>query len=123
MLNIFDKHLLKITEGNSVDVLIGITDAKTKEPITIGDGDKVIFAAKDAKGTIALRKELTSNDISDDGHTLVMSLTPRDTMLITGEYPYDVLLSTFDGQAITFISSYMVIRPAVGLADSTGGET
>lgn len=123
MLNIFDKHLLKITEGNSVDVLIGITDAKTKEPITIGEGDKVVFTAKDAKGTIALRKELTSNDISDDGHTLVMSLTPSDTMLITGEYPYDVLLSTFDGQVITFISSYMVIRPAVGLADNTGGET
>ena len=101
MLNIFDKHLLKIIIHQFL----------------------VFNVNKDAKGTIALRKELTSNDISDDGHTLVMSLTPSDTMLITGEYPYDVLLSTFDGQVITFISSYMVIRPAVGLADNTGGET
>jgi hypothetical protein len=42
-------------------------------------------------------------------------------MLTTGEYLYDVLLLTSDGQAITFISSSLVIEKAIGLYTDAGG--
>ena len=124
MLNIFDEQLLKITKGNSVEVLITLTDTDTGLPIVIGEGDKVLFTAKNQNGVTALQKILTHTDIAEDGHSLVMTILPEETNITTGDYPYDVLLVTLDGQAITFISSTMIITPAVGLyTDVGGGET
>ena len=121
MLNIFDKQLLQITCGNSAEIAIVLTDTDTGQPITIGEGDKVLFTAKSKNGTTVIKKELTSNDLDDDGYTLLMKIIPEETMLPTGEYPYDVLLVTLDGQAVTFISSYMIINPAVGVYTDVGG--
>ena len=121
MFNIFDKQLLKITKGNSVEVLITLTDTDTGLPITIGEGDKVLFTAKNQNGVTAIQKTLTVNDLAEDGHSLIMTILPEETNVPTGEYPYDVLLVTLDGQAVTFISSTMVITPAVGLYTDVGG--
>lgn len=121
MLNIFDKQLLYLTRGNSAEIAITLTDEDTKQPIVIGEGDKVLFTVKNARGVTVIQKVLTSSDISEDGHTLLMNILPSETVIPTGEYPYDVLLVTLDGQAVTFISSTMIINPAVGLYTDVGG--
>lgn len=121
MLNIFDAQLIKITKGNSAEVLITLTDSETGIPIVIEEGDKVLFTAKSKNGVMVIQKVLTHADLDSDGHSLVMTIMPEETNIETGEYPYDVLLATLSGQVITFISSVMVITPAVGLYTDVGG--
>lgn len=122
MFYLFDDNVIKITRGNSADISITVTDAKTGEPIELDEGDRVVFTAKNPAGVTVIRKELTSNDASEEDPTsLVMSLIPDDTMITTGEYKYDVLYLTQDNQAITFISSTLIILPAIGLYTDTGG--
>lgn len=122
MFYLFDNNVIKITRGNSADISITVTDAESGEPITLETGDKVVFTAKNPAGVTVIRKELTSNDASEEDPTiLIMSLAPDDTLITTGEYKYDVLYLTQDSQAITFISSVLVILPAVGLYTDAGG--
>lgn len=121
MLNIFDAQLIKITKGNSAEVLITLTDSETGLPIVIDEGDKVLFTAKSKNGVMVIQKVLTLADLDSDGHSLVMTIMPEETNIETGEYPYDVLLATLSGQVTTFISSVMVITPAVGLYTDVGG--
>lgn len=123
MLNIFDECALRLTKGNSADISITLTDADTGEPIVIETGDNVLFTVKDKRGETVIKRILTPADISpDDGHSLILTLEPEETMLTTGEYLYDVLLVTSDGQAITFISSSLIIQQAIGLYTDVGGD-
>lgn len=120
-MNIFDKQVITLYRGNSAEVLITLTDRDTGEPITIEQDDKVLFTAK--KGLKTIQKVLTIEDISpDDQHSLVLTIEPEETVIPTGEYPYDVLLITHDNKAITCISSTLIIRPAVGLYTDVGGD-
>lgn len=121
MLNIFDDQLLQITRGNSAEIAIVLTDSKSGEPIAIESGDSVLFTAKNKNGLTVIQRTLTTTDLDEDGHTLLMKILPVETDIPTGEYPYDVLLLTLDGQASTFISSAMVITPAVGMYTDVGG--
>lgn len=120
-MNIFDKQVITLYRGNSADVLITLTDRDTGEPITIEQDDKVLFTAK--KGLKTIQKVLTVENISpDDQHSLILTIEPEETVIPTGEYPYDVLLITHDNKAITCISSTLVIKPAVGLYTDVGGD-
>lgn len=120
-MNIFDKQVITLYRGNSAEVLITLTDRDTGEPITIEQDDKVLFTAK--KGLKTIQKVLTIDDISpDDQHSLILTIEPEETVIPTGEYPYDVLLITHDNKAITCISSTLIIRPAVGLYTDVGGD-
>ncbi len=122
MFNLFDECVLRLTRGNSADISITLKDAYTGDPIVIEEGDSVLFTAKDKRGETVIKRTLTYADISpDDGHSLILLITPEETMLTTGEYLYDVLLLTSDGQAITFISSSLVIEKAIGLYTDAGG--
>ena len=124
MLNVFDGSSLSITQGNSADIAITLTDTDTGEPVELSSGDRVLFMVKSKRGETVIKKVLTANDVSEDEDpSLIVSLEPSDTMLPTGEYPYDVLLVTYDGQAVTFISSVMVICAAVGLYTDLDGDT
>ena len=122
MLNIFDEQLLNIVQGNSAEIVITITDRETGSFITIGEKDNVLFTVKNARKETVIQKVLTSNDISeDDGYSLLARIEPEETMINTGDYSYDVLLVTSDGQAITFVSSNLIIQTAVGLYTDIGG--
>lgn len=122
MLNIFDDCILRLTKGNSADISITLTDADTGDAIVIEEGDNVLFTAKSKRGETVIKRTLTDADISPyDGHSLILSLTPEETMVTTGEYLYDVLLVTSDGQAVTFISSTLIIENALGLYTDLGG--
>lgn len=122
MFNLFDECVLRLTRGNSADISITLKDAYTGDPIVIKEGDSVLFTAKDKHGETVIKRTLTYADISpDDGHSLILQIIPEETMLTTGEYLYDVLLLTSDGQAITFISSSLVIEKAIGLYTDAGG--
>lgn len=123
MLNIFDKQLLYITRGNSAEILITLTDTDTGLPIVIGEGDKVLFTVKNQNGVTVIKKVLTNTDLAEDGHSLIMNILPSETNITTGEYKYDVLLVTLEGQAVTFISSTMIITDAVGLYTDLGGDS
>lgn len=120
-MNIFDKQVITLYRGNSAEVLITLTDRDTGEPITIEQDDKVLFTAK--KGLKTIQKVLTVENISpDDQHSLILTIEPEETVIPTGEYPYDVLLITHYNKAITCISSTLIIRPAVGLYTDVGGD-
>lgn len=126
MVDIFDKLLLRITKGNSAEVAITITDTKSGEPISIGPTDTVVFTANDKNGKTVLQKPLTIANLLEDGHTLLLEIEHDETMLPTGEYPYDIMLVTDDPKKVmTFISSTLIIEPAVGLYtdDIGGGDT
>ena len=123
MYNLFDPQVIRVYKGNSLDISIVINDTETDEFVIIEDGDTVLFTVKNANVETVIKKQLTSLDISeDDGHSLNLALSPADTMLVTGEYKYDVLLVTSDGQAITIISSAFIVEPVSGLITDIGKD-
>ncbi|MBR4431007.1 MAG: hypothetical protein IKU36_01770 [Bacteroidales bacterium] len=124
MVDIFDKQLLRVTKGNSAEIAISIIDKESGEPIVIGATDTVIFTASDKAGKTVIQKTLTIDNLAEDGHSLLLEIGHDETMLQTGEYPYDVMLVTDDPKKVmTFISSTLIIEPAVGLyTDNVGGD-
>lgn len=124
MVDIFDNQLLHVTKGNSAEVVITINDKESGEPITIGASDTVIFTVSDKAGKTVIQKTLGVENITEDGHSLLLEIGHDETMLLTGEYPYDVMLVTEDPKKVmTFISSTLIIEPAVGLyTDDVGGD-
>lgn len=122
MFNIFDEQVIRITRGNSADISIKMTDRESGEPIAIGEGDSVLFTVKNQNGDTVIKKVLTESDLSDDGYSLLISILPEETLIQTGEYPYDVLYIGIDGSVVTFISSTMVITNAVGIYTDVGGD-
>lgn len=124
MVDIFDNQLLRVTKGNSAEIVITINDKKSGEPITIGASDTVIFTVSDKAGKTVIQKTLSIENLTEDGHSLLLEIGHDETMLPTGEYPYDVMLITEDPKKVmTFISSTLIIEPAVGLyTDDVGGD-
>ena len=124
MVDIFDNQLLRVTKGNSAEIVITINNKESGEPITIGASDTVIFTASDKAGKTVIQKALSIENLTEDGHSLLLEIGHDETMLLTGEYPYDVMLVTEDPKKVmTFISSTLIIEPAVGLyTDDVGGD-
>ena len=124
MVDIFDNQLLRVTKGNSAEIVITINDKESGEPITIGASDIVIFTVSDQAGKTVIQKTLGIENLTEDGHSLLLEIEHDETMLLTGEYPYDVMLITKDPKKVmTFISSTLIIEPAVGLyTDDVGGD-
>lgn len=124
MFDIFDDNLIHLTRGNSATISILPISTDTTEPVILDDGDSVLFTMKDSKGNTVLQKTLTNDDYSDpEDETIDLLIEPEDTIdLLTGEYKYDCLLLLSNGEAITFISSTVVIDEAVGTyRDVNGG--
>lgn len=116
MFNVFDSNIIKIVRGNSALIDITPIDTETGDPIILESSDKVLFTAKDRNGNTVIQKQLTSQDYSDPEDTSLNCIIDKeDTVdLLTGEYKYDCLYIYPDGQAITFISSTLIILDAVG---------
>lgn len=116
MLSIQSDNKISLTQGNSAKINITPYDAETKEPIILGEGEKVLFTVKTKLGTLKLQKVLTNEDYDDPEDTsLNCDILPEDTInWEVGEYLYDCLLLTSDSEAITFISSKLMVTKAVG---------
>lgn len=116
MYDIFGDNIIKIVRGNSALIDITPIDTETGDPIILESSDKVLFTAKDRNGNTVIQKQLTSQDYSDpEDPSLNCIIDKEDTVdLLTGEYKYDCLYIYPDGQAITFISSTLIILDAVG---------
>ena len=124
MFDIFDENVIRIMRGNSASINITPIDTDTGTPVILSDGDKVLFTVKNQNGVTVLKKVLTSADYEDGEDTsLNCSIEPDDTIdLLTGEYAYDCLLVS-GGQAVTFISSSLIIEKALGTyVDLSGGD-
>lgn len=117
MFNLFDDNRIEITKGNTATIDITPIDDNTGEPIILGKGDYVLFTVKSRNGTKVIQKTLTMDNYDDDSDKSInCDLESSDTSsLLTGEYAYDCLLVTSDGQAVTFISSSLVIKEAIGI--------
>ena len=117
MFDLFDNNRIEITKGNTATIDITPIDNETGEPIVLGSGDYILFTVKSKNGTKVIQKTLTSDNYDDEMDTSInCDLETSDTVeLLTGEYPYDCLLVTSDGQAVTFISSSLVIKEAIGM--------
>ena len=112
-----DANALTLVRGNSAIIDITPIDEDTKEPIRLGNNDKVLFTIKTKMGVSKLQKTLTSADYeSAEDNSLNCIIYPEDTVdWGTGEYLYDCLLMTQDGTAATFISSTFTILNALGI--------
>ena len=124
MFYIFSENVIKITKGNSATIDITLVDSDTREHIELSAGDRVLFTVKHRNGKTVIQKTITSADlVPDETDIYTCTIEPEDTLeLSTGEYDYDCLLLTTDGQAVTFISSKFVVTKAVGLyTDVTNG--
>lgn len=124
MFDIFDENVIRIMRGNSASINITPIDTDTGTPVILSDGDKVLFTVKNQNGATVLKKVLTSSDYDDSEDTsLNCSIEPEDTIdLLTGEYAYDCLLVS-GSQAVTFISSSLIIEKALGTyVDLSGGD-
>lgn len=122
MLNVTSGNVLNLTKGNSCIIDITPIDEETKQPYILQDGDKVLFTVKDRIFQAVLQKTLTNEDYDDDDTSLNLAIDPQDTIgMRVGEYDYDCLLLTADGQAVTFISSKFILSEAVGVYTDAGG--
>lgn len=117
MFDLFDGNVIFITRGNTATIDITPIDSATQNPFILQNGDKVLFTVKDSNRRTVIKKTLTNADYTDPEDTsLNCTLEAEDTAnLLTGDYKYDCLLVTSDGQAVTFISSSFVIKEAVGM--------
>lgn len=116
MYNLFDDNIIKITRGNSVSLQIYLKDNNTGDPFILGVGDSVLFTAS-RNGEKAIQKMLTAEDYDPEHEgVLLCDIVPSETVnLMTGEYHYDCLLLTSDGNANTFISSALLVDEAIGV--------
>lgn len=117
MFDIFEGNVISLTKGNSVTIDITPVDTSTEQPYILQEGDKVLFTVKDRRGETVIQKVLDDSSYSDPEDTsLNCELEPADTAdLLTGEYKYDCLLLTSDGQAVTFIKSAFILSEAIGM--------
>lgn len=122
MFYVFDHNLIRLTRGNSVSIEMALIVESTGDMYEFTDDDRVVFTvAKNTTGAVVLRKTMTIDDVVDTGK-IKMELKPDETVgLAPGEYKYDCLLITADGQAITFISSAFMVDEAVGVYTDIGG--
>lgn len=121
----FADNMIVLTRGNSASIEIVPINAETGDPITLSSDDTVLFTVKNRYDETVIQKMMTGPDQSGDGSTsIICDIDPDDTIdLPTGEYKYDCLLVTGDGQAITFISSVFIINNAIGVyTDISGGS-
>ncbi len=112
-----DENLIKLTKGNSVQIDITPINTESGDPYILEEGDRVLFTVKNRNDETVIQKVLTDADYSDvEDDSLNCELAPSDTSdLPTGEYKYDCLLLTADGQAITFIFSRFILTEAIGM--------
>lgn len=124
MYNMRDSNLIFITRGNSLDVVIKLTDNSSGESYVLQDGDTVLFTVK-YHGDTVLQKTLTKDDYSDDEEPeLICSIDPSETIsLVTGEYDYDCLIVTANGVVNTFVRSTLIVNEAIGTYEDLGGES
>lgn len=117
MFDIFDDNVIYLTKGNTATIDITPIDDATGEPIVLSETDYILFSVKNKKGEIVIQKRLTSDMYEDeDDKSVNCDISSADTKdLLTGEYKYDCLLVTGDGQTVTFISSALVIKDAIGI--------
>lgn len=122
MIDIGNNNTIIITQGNSAIIDITPIDVETGEPIVLEDGDKVLFTVKTQGGIKKLQKELTKDDYTDvEDTSLNCVIHPSDTIAWgVGDYVYDCLLITNDGEAITFISSAFRLLRALGKITDVG---
>ena len=116
MIDIFDPNWIRVTYGNTMMIEIGIVDNDTCEPITLDDGEYIVFTVKSKKGEMVIEKILTSvNADPEDPTCIICEISSEETKLVTGEYLYDCLYVDATNKKTTFVSSIFQITPAVGV--------
>lgn len=115
MLSIDCNNIIRITKGNSAVIDITPIDDVSGDPYILQEHDYVLFTVKNRQAQKIIQKTLTNEDYDEDDTSLNCVIDPEDTIDIrTGEYKYDCLLTTSDGQVITFISSSFIVVEAHG---------
>lgn len=91
-------------------------------PISLDDGDVVMFAVANRTGRIYLRKVLTNKDVDAEGY-LVLKLSPEDTAdMPAGEYVFSFAYMPNHGEeCYTYAMGVFNLMVAVATVKQLGG--
>lgn len=122
MISISSDSSISLTRGNSADLSISIS-YDDGEPYIMSEGDVVCFTVRNSKNQIVLKKVYSDEDMIGDG-SVIIEIKPSDTLdLSIGEYKYDVILVTAEGNAYTFIGkARFFLIEAIGTIIDVGGD-
>lgn len=90
-------NIITLTRGDSCSLSIDIADSDGT-PYTLNEGDTLTFT---------LKKKIESKEVllSKELNGTVLNLSPSDTLSLDfGEYVFDIVLKTYDGNVFTIVS-------------------
>lgn len=92
-------------------------------PISLDDGDVVMFAVANRTGRVYLRKILTNKDVDAEGH-LVLKLSPDDTAdMPASEYVFSLAYMPDNGaECYTYAAGTFNLMAAVATVKQLGGD-
>ena len=118
--------VISLTRNDSCEIsTCPYTEGESGEevPISLADGDVVMFAVANRTGRIYLRKILTNADVDADGY-LLLKLSPEDTAdMPAGEYVFSMAYMPNHGEeCYTYALGVFNLMVAVATVKQLGGD-
>ena len=118
--------VIRLTRNDSCEIsTCPYTEGESGEevPISLADGDVVMFAVANRTGRIYLRKILTNADVDADGY-LLLKLSPEDTAdMPAGEYVFSFAYMPNHGEeCYTYAVGAFNLTVAVATVKQLGGD-
>ena len=119
--------VISLTRNDSCEIsTCPYTEGESGEevPISLADGDVVMFAVANRTGRIYLRKILTNADVDADGY-LLLKLSPEDTAdMPAGEYVFSMAYMPNHGEeCYTYALGVFNLMVAVATVKQLGGDS
>lgn len=119
--------VISLTRNDSCEIsTCPYTEGESGEevPISLADGDVVMFAVANRTGRIYLRKILTNADVDADGY-LLLKLSPEDTAdMPAGEYIFSMAYMPNHGEeCYTYALGVFNLMVAVATVKQLGGDS
>ena len=117
--------VISLTRNDSCEISTcpyTVDESGAEVPISLADGDVVMFAVANRTGRIYLRKVLTNKDIDAEGY-LVLKLTPEDTAdMPVSEYVFSFAYMPDNGaECYTYVTGIFSLTTAVATVKQLDG--
>ena len=117
--------VISLTRNDSCEIRTypyTVGESGEEVPISLNDGDVVMFAVAGRTGRVYLKKILTNADVDDEGN-LVLKLSPEDTAdMPAGEYVFSLAYMPDNGaECYTYVTGIFVLMTAVATVKQLDG--